>query len=114
MTLVEMHEFIKTHSPEEVRAEASKIKCNICGRPFNEWDIYMGDNRYDIFVNYPSCHDHSRIQFNFCVKCFDRVLDTIIPMCTIDPVVDDNWVRHCVSAPEINPKAGPGGPTSLY
>ncbi|MBO4413849.1 MAG: hypothetical protein IKX86_01110 [Clostridia bacterium] len=85
-----------THTPDEIKSGAEKIICTMCGKPFDEWDVMLGDNRYDIFVNYGSKYDLMRIRFNFCCECFDRVLDTIIPMCKIDPVADDDWWEHCV------------------
>lgn len=72
----------------------SKIKCTMCGRPFNDWDLSLGDNRYDIFVGYPSKHDLERIKFDFCVECFDKVIDTLIPMCKLDPVIEDDWSEN--------------------
>ena len=74
--------------------KVKEIKCTMCGKTFDEWDINLCDNRYDIFVNYPSVHDMERIQFNFCVDCFDRVLDILIPMCKINPIVEDDWWSH--------------------
>lgn len=53
-------------------------------------DIYLGENQYDIFVNCPSNHDLKRLKFNFCVNCFDKVLDTIIPMCKLNPVAEED------------------------
>lgn len=94
-------------------AESAKIKCTMCGKQFDIEDLYLGDNRYDIFVNYPSKYDLKRLQFNFCCDCFDKVLDTIIPMCKNDPVVDDDWWDHCLHTvggrAYIFKDMGPGG-----
>lgn len=109
----ELNEFIRNHTKEEIRAEASKIKCTMCGKAFDEWDLLLGDNRYDIFINYPSKHDLERIQFNFCCDCFDRVLDTVILMCKNNPVVDKDWSEHCLinkgNQWVIDESLGPGG-----
>ncbi len=77
----------------------------------------MGDNCYDIFVNYPSSHDCKRVQLNLCSDCFDKVFDTIVPLCKINPVVDDDWLEHCVSREDghmvIHESWGPGGANYL-
>ena len=88
--------FVRNHTEEEINAEAAKIKCTMCGKPFDEWDIYLGNNRYDLFVGFGSRHDEERIQFDFCSDCFDRVLDMLIPMCKINPIVDDDYMTHCL------------------
>ena len=59
-------------------SETEKITCTMCGKQFDKWDMSLGDNRYDIFVNYPSKYDLKRLRFDFCCSCFDKVLDTII------------------------------------
>ena len=47
--------------------KAGETVCTMCGKAFTEWDVNLGDNCYDIFVNYPSNHDCERIQLNLCV-----------------------------------------------
>ena len=109
----EWTEYFKTHRKEEYETEAAKTICTICGKPFSLWDMNLGDNRYDIFVGYPSSHDTERIQLNLCMDCFDKVLDTIIPMCKINPVVDDDWMEHCLKNIDgkiyISRRLGSGG-----
>lgn len=73
--------------------EKNDIKCTMCGKKFDDEDIMLGDNTYDIYVNYPSKHDLERIKLNFCVDCFDKVLDMIIPLCKINPIVDEDWSK---------------------
>lgn len=106
-------DFIRDHTADKIKEAAKRIKCTMCGKPFSLWDMNLGDNRYDIFVNYPSSHDGERLQFNFCTTCFDKVLDTIIPMCRMNPVVDDDWLSHCIvrnnNKQYINEGLGPGG-----
>ena len=88
MSYKEWEEYLNTHSLKEVEEKAAEIKCTMCGKPFDSIDVFLGDNRYDLWVGYGSVHDDERIKFNFCCECFDKVLDTIIPMCKIDPIVD--------------------------
>lgn len=98
---------------EASEPDYSSIICNMCGNPFTIFDYMMGDNRYDIFVNYPSNHDCERVQLNLCSNCFDKVFDMIVPLCKINPIVDDDWVEHCVSREDghmvIHESWGPGG-----
>lgn len=77
-------------------SETKEITCTMCGKQFDKWDMSLGDNRYDIFVNYPSKYDLKRLRFDFCCSCFDKVLDTIIPMCQNNPVIDEDWWDHCL------------------
>ena len=83
---------MKDKIPKKEKPKIADIKCTMCGKKFDIWDISLGDNQYDIFVNYPSKHDLKRLKFNFCVNCFDKVLDTIIPMCKLNPVAEEDWL----------------------
>lgn len=72
----EWREFGKTHGKEEIKAEAAKTLCIMCG-------------------------------------CFDKALDTIIPICKNTPIVDDDWGTHCLETVDsetyINRNLGSGG-----
>ena len=59
--------------------------CNICGNIFDMLDEqeHFGIH-YD--VGYGSTHDGERIDVDFCCKCFDRLIDCLLPQCTIDPI----------------------------
>lgn len=83
---------MKDKIPKKEKPKIADIKCTMCGKKFDIWDISLGDNQYDIFVNYPSKHDLKRLKFNFCVNCFDKVLDMIIPMCKLNPVAEEDLV----------------------
>jgi len=91
-----MAENEKGKTREDIEKEAAKITCTMCKKSFTLFDYYHGDNRFDLFMNYGSKYDLKRLKFNFCIECFDKVLDMIIPMCKMNPEVDDDWTEHCV------------------
>ena len=70
------------------------VYCTMCGKEFDCFDYSMGDNRFDILVNYPSGHDGERTRFSFCVDCFNKVLDMIIPMCKQEHINNEDWTSH--------------------
>jgi len=95
---------------ESIEEIASEIKCTMCGKTFDWTDLCLGDNLYDIFVGYGSKHDGERMQFSFCCDCFDKVVDWVIPQCSIDPIVDSDYLDHCIGADNhIHEDWGPGG-----
>ena len=97
-------------SEEENKKRAAQIKCSICGEPFSLEDLFMGNNQIDLWANYPSSHDLERIQFNFCVNCFDSVLDMIIARCKDNPIKDTEYMVHCYDNNDctIHRDRGPG------
>ena len=81
----------------------------MCGKEFNEWDESFHTGNFDLFVGYGSKHDDERIQFSLCIDCFDRMMDTILPLFKINPIVDNSWTDHCTSDHLRHKNWGPGG-----
>lgn len=92
-----------------MKIDKSKLSCTMCGKKFDELDIDLSYNILDYFCSYGSKYDGERIRFNLCVDCFDKVLDTIIPMCKINPIVEDDWFRSCCGDTVIYRWWGKGG-----
>lgn len=61
------------------------IVCNVCGKTF---DFYDSNESFGMhhYIGYGSKHDGEILDLNLCCKCFDKVLDLIIPMCKHTPV----------------------------
>ena len=59
--------------------------CSMCGETFNFWD-----NQESFCLNrvigFGSAYDLHRIRLNLCCKCFDKVMDLIIPQCKHNPI----------------------------
>ena len=87
--------FTKTHSKEEQEAEAAKTRCTMCGKPFTADEMsLMLHKRLHFYCDEPSKYADKEISFLFCPSCFDRFLDTLISLCSEDPVDDDDFVAH--------------------
>lgn len=65
----------------------SKRRCTVCGEPFDEFDEQEGFG-FDYNVGYGSKYDLEHIKMRFCCKCFDSILDIVIPMCKLSPFGD--------------------------
>lgn len=59
--------------------------CNMCGKKFGLWD-HQEDFCFDHKIGYGSAHDLERIQLNLCCRCFDKVIDWILPQCRHNPM----------------------------
>lgn len=59
-------------------------KCNVCGKEFDLWDEQAGFRLCDT-IGYGSKHDGEYIELDLCCKCFDEVMDKILPKCAINP-----------------------------
>lgn len=57
----------------------------MCGRELDEWDI--NENLYfERFIGYGSSYDMNIFEARLCCKCFDKILDTILPMFKTNPL----------------------------
>ena len=61
--------------------------CNVCGKTFDYWD-HEQNISFDHFIGCGSSHDMHRIKLNLCCKCFDKVVDFIIPQCKHNPMTE--------------------------
>ena len=92
-----------------------KIVCNICGKEFDEGDYSFGVKHHEVFAGYASRHDEERYDFNICSNCYDVVLDKVLDLCTVSPLVDDDYMSHCVDIrAHIHTIWGPGRPVCAY
>lgn len=59
--------------------------CSVCGKTFDFWDN-QEDFCFERYIGYGSKYDMEHIQLNLCCDCFDKVLDWLLPQCSIDPM----------------------------
>lgn len=62
--------------------------CNMCGKPLDELD-QQEDFGFDYYIGYGSMHDLEHVHAKFCCNCFDKLLDTLVLHCKINPVVGE-------------------------
>lgn len=65
----------------------SKV-CNMCGKPFSEWDKDENRCLHDTF-GYGSKHDGDTIDLDLCCDCFDEVFDELRKKCKHDPLEEN-------------------------
>lgn len=68
---------------------ANKTVCNICGNDFDMWDKQESFGLHH-HVGYGSAHDGEHIDLNMCCNCFDRLMDYILPQCTVSPITKED------------------------
>lgn len=61
------------------------MKCNICGKEFDEWDTMQGFG-IQTYIGFGSRHDMSMLNLHICCDC----MDTIIDSCVISPIEENN------------------------
>lgn len=57
----------------------------MCGGKFDFRD-HKENIHFDHFFGYGSAHDMHRIRLNLCCKCFDKVVDWMLPQCKHNPL----------------------------
>ena len=57
----------------------------MCGEDFDKLDE-TEKFRIHHKVGYGSIHDGDEIDLDLCCRCFDELLDCIIPKCTVNPM----------------------------
>ena len=63
-------------------------ECTMCGKTLDEDDMFESYSA-DMHIGYGSKYDMSRLRFQLCCDCFDRILDMVIPLCKTNPIVEE-------------------------
>ncbi len=69
-----------------IKVKAVK-RCNLCGKKFDLWDEeenFCFRHRF----GYGSAYDGYLLNLNLCCKCFDRLMDELVPLCKTNPLPD--------------------------
>ncbi len=75
--------------PEDMDREAGRrVRCTLCGKPFDMWDM-QENYRLDYYCGFGSSYDGEHLRMRFCIKCFDSLMDNLIPKCKEDPYVKE-------------------------
>lgn len=62
--------------------------CNICGKPFNEYDE---EQDFSIVkrIGYGSVHDGKTLELDICCECMDKLIEK----CVESPIIDDGGIE---------------------
>lgn len=64
-----------------------KIRCNMCGKDFNNCDSAFDFGIHRI-IGYGSKYDGDDIDLDLCPECFDKFIHRLKEDCRIDPIVE--------------------------
>ena len=71
----------------------------MCGKELDEWDL-NADFNFERYIGFGSKYDLHIFEAHLCCKCFDKILDTILPMFKNNPlseyeIVDEDGKLIC-------------------
>lgn len=69
-----------------------KNLCNLCGKLLDELDEQEGFG-FDYHVGFGSKYDLCHLEAHFCIDCFDKLIDKLIPQCNISPLQGEYKLR---------------------
>ena len=61
--------------------------CDICGKDFDNWDL-QENHHHTYNFGFGSKHDLEYLEFDVCADCFDKIIDTILPLFPKSPLKD--------------------------
>lgn len=64
-------------------------RCTMCGELFGVFDYYE-NNCFTRHIGYDSKYDLNKLTLNLCIKCFDKILDFIVPQCKENPLTKED------------------------
>ena len=59
--------------------------CSMCGKEFDELDL-QEDFYFKHYIGYGSKYDLNIFEARLCCDCFDKILDTVLPMFKSNPL----------------------------
>jgi hypothetical protein len=70
---------------EKMRVSVKEPICTMCGKELDEFDL---DARFQVqhYIGFGSVYDLNILEARLCCKCFDKILNTILPMFKYDPL----------------------------
>ena len=75
----------KLEKTDEDGVYKSVLICDMCGNHFDDWDL-QENHKYKFSFGFGSRHDLEIIKWNLCAACFDKVIDTILPLFPKSPI----------------------------
>lgn len=65
----------------------NKLICSMCGKELDEFDL-QEDFYFKHYIGYGSKYDMNIIECRLCCNCFDKTLETLLPMFKIKPLTE--------------------------
>lgn len=65
----------------------NKLICSMCEKELDEFDL-QEDFSFKRYIGYGSKYDMNIIYVKLCCNCFDRALETLLPMFKINPLTE--------------------------
>ena len=62
-----------------------KVICTMCGNELDDCDL-DSDFNFHRYIGFGSKYDLSIFEARLCCRCFDKILDTIVPMFKHNPI----------------------------
>ena len=78
-----------------------KAYCTMCGEEF-EWEDYQANHYYSEYMGYGSRYDPSVFEVQLCCRCFDDVIDMIIPLFKTNPIKECEFKDGAIRLKEDN------------
>ena len=63
----------------------NKLICSMCGKELDEFDL-QEDFYFKHYIGYGSKYDLDIFEARLCCDCFDKILDTLLPMFKSNPL----------------------------
>ena len=73
--------------------------CTMCGKTFDDWDL-QENNHIKHYFGYGSKHDLQIFEADLCSNCYDKIIDTILPLFPSSPIRESNTYSD---SPEYQP-----------
>ena len=89
LTVSDIAEIKKNGEDAFFETRLVSMECTMCGKTLDEWDKYENYSA-DLHIGYGSKYDMSRLRFQLCCDCFDRILDMFVPLCKTNPLEDED------------------------
>ena len=65
----------------------TKLICSMCEKELDEFDL-QEDFSFKRYIGYGSKYDMNFLDIKLCCDCFDKILDTLLPMFKGNPLTE--------------------------
>ena len=82
--------------------QEKELVCTMCGNKLDDCDL-DANFHFQRYIGFGSTYDLSIFEARLCCKCYDKILDTIVPMFKYNPLSEYELVSEggCLVAKRI-------------
>ena len=82
--------------------QEKELVCTMCGNKLDDCDL-DANFHFQCYIGFGSTYDLSIFEARLCCKCYDKILDTIVPMFKYNPLSEYELVSEggCLVAKRI-------------